>query len=76
VQKSRIIAAGYLLETEEVIHMILARKTYDGYTGYQTRADIKPNKVTLKVVDGRKDKRVGRNYQDDNGFWFYPTEDL
>lgn len=56
--------------------MILARKTYDGYTGYQTRADIKPNKVTLKVVDGRKDKRVGRNYQDDNGFWFYPTEDL
>ena len=65
-----------MLETEEVIHMILARKTYDGYTGYQTRADIKPNKVTLKVVDGRKTSASAVIYQDDNGFWFYPTEDL
>ena len=52
--------------------MILARKTYDDYNGYPSRADFKPNKVTLKVVDGRKD-RNGRDYRDDNGFWLYPS---
>lgn len=58
---------------EEVIYMILARKIYDDYNGYPTRNDFKPNKATLKVIDGRKDRCTGRECRDDNGFWFYPN---
>lgn len=51
--------------------MILARKTYYNFDEYPVKEDFKPNKITFKVIDGRKDKTAGCDYLNENRFYFY-----
>ncbi len=51
--------------------MILARKTYYDFDESLAKGDLRPNKVTFKVIDGKKDKSAGCDYLNENRFYFY-----